>query len=76
MKIKAVIALVFLCFLSGMSWAADQAQDKAASVCKGKAQVACEEVGQCVWVDGYTRKDEVVVKGHCRKAPASKTKEK
>lgn len=39
---------------------------QAAGQCKGMAKTACAESLDCGWVKGYTRKDDVEVKGHCR----------
>ena len=39
---------------------------QAAGECKGVAKTACANSLECGWVRGYTRKDDVEVKGHCR----------
>lgn len=38
----------------------------AESVCKGMSQSSCSSKDVCTWVNGYTRKDGVKVKGYCR----------
>jgi hypothetical protein len=38
----------------------------AASQCKGMQQDACAAAGQCVWVNGYLRKDGRSVASHCK----------
>lgn len=38
----------------------------AASQCKGMQQNACGADAQCIWVDGYTRKDGRSVSSHCK----------
>ena len=38
----------------------------AASACKGIQQDACTSRGECVWVDGYVRKDGRSVSAHCK----------
>jgi hypothetical protein len=52
---------------------------QAASVCKGLGSGQCSGKSDCVWVDGYTRKDNRKVSGYCRAkggkgATTSKTK--
>lgn len=38
----------------------------AASACKGIQQDACAAKGECLWVDGYVRKDGRSVSAHCK----------
>ena len=38
----------------------------AQSACKGLASGTCSGKSSCVWVDGYTRKDNRKVSGYCR----------
>jgi len=38
----------------------------AAAECKGMSKAQCEGNSACVWVDSYTRKDDVKVSGYCR----------
>lgn len=38
----------------------------AASACKGIQQDACAAKGECLWVDGYVRKDGRSVTAHCK----------
>ena len=37
-----------------------------AADCKGESKSRCGERAECSWVEPYTRKDGVNVKGHCR----------
>lgn len=37
-----------------------------AASCKGKSQSSCSADKSCSWVNGYKRKDDVKVSGHCR----------
>ncbi len=38
----------------------------AVSACKGMQQDACATKAECLWVDGYTRKDGRSVSAHCK----------
>ena len=38
----------------------------AESACKGMPQSGCEKAADCVWVDGYEKKDGKKVAGYCR----------
>lgn len=38
----------------------------AASACKGIQQDTCGAQSECVWVDGYVRKDGRSVSAHCK----------
>ena len=54
---------------------------QAESACKGLASSQCSGKSDCVWVGGYTRKDNRKVSGYCRakggkSATSSKTKTK
>lgn len=59
-KISIVIVSIF------MSLGILSTPAQAAGQCKGLAQAACANSLDCGWVKGYTRKDDVQVKGHCR----------
>jgi hypothetical protein len=50
----------------------------AESACKGLEQAVCESNGDCTWVNGYTRKDNKQVSGHCKSIgkQSSRAKEK
>lgn len=39
---------------------------QAASACKGMSSSQCSGKSDCVWVGGYTRKDNKKVSGYCR----------
>gem|GEM_PF-1357608 len=41
----------------------------AASACKGLERDPCERK-DCIWVESYTRKDGVDVRGHCKSRPS------
>jgi len=45
----------------------------AASQCKGMQENACMSDGECVWVQGYTRKDGRSVSSHCKLKGGRKT---
>ena len=38
----------------------------AASACKGIQQDVCTSKSECIWVDGYVRKDGRSVSAHCK----------
>jgi hypothetical protein len=63
------------CMLStAVMLAALTGQASAASPCKGLDESACVGSGDCRWQAGYTRKDGIEVKSHCRssgKKPAA-----
>ena len=44
----------------------------AASQCKGMQQDSCASADQCVWVNGYARKDGRMVTSHCKTRPGKK----
>lgn len=44
----------------------------AASPCKGLAVDACSADTQCIWVNGYARKDGRSVASHCKSKPSGK----
>lgn len=45
----------------------------AASQCKGIQQDACAATAECVWVNGYVRKDGRSVNSHCKSKGGKKT---
>lgn len=45
----------------------------AASQCKGLSEASCAADVQCLWVDGYQRKDGRSVAAHCKSKPARNT---
>ena len=45
----------------------------AASQCKGMLENACLADGECVWVQGYTRKDGRSVSSHCKLKGGNRT---
>ncbi len=45
----------------------------AASQCNGMQQNACVADGQCIWIDGYTRRDGRSVSSHCKTKARKKT---
>mgnify|MGYP001580404479 CR=1 FL=1 len=45
----------------------------AASQCKGMQENACMSDGECLWVQGYTRKDGRSVSSHCKLKGSRKT---
>ena len=47
----------------------------AASQCKGVQENACMSNGECVWVQGYTRKDGRSVSSHCKLKGGRKTEQ-
>ena len=47
-----------------------------AASCKGKTQASCSVDNDCNWVNGFTRKDNVKVSGHCRAASGKKGSDK
>ena len=47
----------------------------AASQCKGMQENACMSDGECVWVQGYTRKDGRSVSSHCKLKGGKKTEQ-
>ena len=49
---------------------------QAESACKGLASSQCSGKSDCVWVGGYTRKDNRKVSGYCRAKGATSSKKK
>ncbi len=44
--------------------------------CKGRDATACSSDSLCAWVDGYTRKDGIKVRGYCRASGKAGNKDK
>jgi hypothetical protein len=55
---------VQVALIAGLALASSFAS--AASQCKGMLEDACLSDGECVWVQGYTRKDGRSVSSHCK----------
>lgn len=53
-----------LALLAGLVLAASTAS--AASQCKGMQESSCMAAAECIWVNGYTRKDGRSVASHCK----------
>jgi hypothetical protein len=64
MVFKDVVASGFAAGLTLLLFFSPVAQ--AASACKGLASSSCSGKAGCVWVGGYTRKDNRKVSGYCR----------
>ena len=64
MLFKNVVAPGFLAGLMLLLGFGSVAQ--AASACKGLSSSQCSSKSDCVWVGGYTRKDNRKVSGYCR----------
>lgn len=72
MRLNRVRLLYLIGLLTGLLIVAPNAL--AQSACKGLSSGKCSGKSNCVWVKGYTRKDNKKVQGYCRAKGGSGSK--